>query len=61
MLRINGDRRRVEVASVRSEHFASVPTLKSPDRITVLEEERICAFYAGGRRYAEPKRLGPVL
>jgi photosynthetic reaction center H subunit len=61
MLRINGDRRRVEVASVRSEQFANVPTLKSPDRITVLEEERICAYYAGGRRYAEPKRLGPVL
>jgi photosynthetic reaction center H subunit len=61
MLRINGDRRRVEVASVRSEHFASVPELKSPDRITVLEEERICAFYAGGRRYAEPGRLGPVI
>jgi len=46
---------------VRSEQFASVPSLKEPDRITVLEEERISAFYAGGRRYAEPKRVEPLV
>ena len=61
MLRLRKDPRKVEVVSVRAAHFAQVPTLKEPDRITLLEEERICAFYAGGRLYAEPKRLGPVL
>ena len=61
MLRLSGDRKKVEVASVRAAHFADVPILKDPNRITLLEEDQICAFYAGGRRYAEPKRLGPVL
>ncbi|HRI48893.1 MAG TPA: photosynthetic reaction center subunit H [Pseudomonadota bacterium] len=61
MLRLMREPRRVEVFAVRAEHFAHVPTLKDADRITLLEEERICAFYAGGRLYAEPKRLGPVL
>jgi photosynthetic reaction center H subunit len=61
MLRLQSETKRVEVASIRAAHFASVPTLRNADRVTVLEEERICAFYAGGRRYAEPKRLGPVV
>lgn len=61
MLRLLREPKKVEVASVRSEHFNSVPALKNPDRVTLLEEEQICAFYAGGRLYAEPKRLGPVL
>ena len=30
-------------------------------RITLLEEEQICAFYAGGRLYAEPKRARPLV
>jgi photosynthetic reaction center H subunit len=51
----------VEVASIKSAHFASVPTLKEPDRITVLEEEKISAFYAGGRLYADPSRVRPLL
>jgi photosynthetic reaction center H subunit len=61
MLRLLREPKKVEVASIHAEHFASVPVLKNPDRITQLEEERICAFYAGGRLYADPKRLGPVL
>jgi photosynthetic reaction center H subunit len=61
MLLLDRDSKKVRVASIRSDHFANVPTLKEPNRISVLEEERISAFYAGGRRYAEPKRLGPVL
>jgi photosynthetic reaction center H subunit len=51
----------IEVASIKSAHFASVPTLKEPDRITVLEEEKISAFYAGGRLYADPQRARPLL
>ena len=61
MMRLRKERRKVEVASIRSAHFSSVPTTKSPDRITVLEEEKICAFYAGGRLYGTAKRLGPVV
>jgi len=61
MLLLHREPRQVAVHALRAEHFASVPTLKEPDRVTVLEEEKICAFYAGGRRYADPKRLGPVV
>jgi photosynthetic reaction center H subunit len=53
--------RRVRVSALRAEQFSAVPALKQPDRITLLEEERISAFYAGGRRYAEPKRTEPLL
>lgn len=61
MALVKRDTKRVEVYALRAEHFASVPTTKEADRITLLEEERISAFYAGGRLYAEPKRLGPVV
>lgn len=61
MLRLRGEPKKVEVVSVRAAHFASVPSLKEPDRVTVLEEERICAFFAGGRLYGEQGRLGPVV
>lgn len=61
MLRLLGDTRSVDVYSLLAAQFAGVPTLKNAERITTLEEERISAFYAGGRLYAEPRRLGPVL
>jgi photosynthetic reaction center H subunit len=61
MMLVRKERKKVEVSALRAEHFASVPTTKESDRITTLEEEKIQAFYAGGRRYAEPKRLGPVV
>jgi photosynthetic reaction center H subunit len=54
-------RKRVSVSALLAEQFVAVPVLKEPDRITLLEEERISAFYAGGRRFAEPKRLEPLL
>ena len=61
MLRVDGETKKIRVASIKAEHFANVPTLKEADRITLLEEDRIGAFYASGRLYAEPKRLGPVV
>jgi len=39
-------------------HFAGVPTTKSTSQITKLEEEKICAYYAGGTLYATPERMG---
>jgi photosynthetic reaction center H subunit len=61
MLLLDRDSKTVKVHALRAEQFASVPQLKEPDRITPLEEERVSAFFAGGRLYAEPKRLGPVV
>lgn len=60
-LRILSEPKQVQVMAIKSNQFSNVPALKQPDRVTMLEEERICAYYAGGRLYADPKRLGPVL
>jgi photosynthetic reaction center H subunit len=59
--KIDGGRRQVKVKSIRGAHFADVPGLRDPDQVTLLEEDRICAYYAGGNLYATPSRLGPVL
>lgn len=61
MLRVQGDTKTVDVVSVLAAQFAAVPTIKEPNRLTVLEEEKISAYFAGGRLYAEPKRQEPLL
>lgn len=51
----------VKVESITGRQFADVPGLSNPDLITLREEDRICAYYAGGHLYAEPQRMGPLL
>ncbi|MEJ2541364.1 MAG: photosynthetic reaction center subunit H [Gemmatimonadota bacterium] len=51
----------VRVKAIFGHHFPDVPGLRVPDRITLLEEDRIVAYYAGGYRYAEPSRNEPLL
>ncbi len=58
---LKADTGQVTVASLKAGQFAAVPTTKDPDSITVNEEERISAFYAGGRLYADPRRAEPLL
>lgn len=52
---------RVKVHSIYEEHFAGVPATKVPDQVTLLEEDKICAYYAGGKLYADRARLEPQL
>jgi photosynthetic reaction center H subunit len=59
--RISKRRRRIDVVSILARHFAKVPGIANPDRVTLLEEDRITAYYAGGHLYAEPSRLGPIV
>lgn len=54
MAKVKSDR--VRVKSIHAEQFAGVPTLAASDQITLLEEEKICAWYAGGTLYADAKR-----
>ena len=64
MARVSGgflSGRRIEVNAIRADQFHKVPGLKDPDQITVWEEERISAFYAGGRLYATTRRAEPLL
>lgn len=58
---IDAKRRRIAVQSILGHQFAGVPELKNPDLVTLLEEDRIVAYYGGGKLYATPARLGPVL
>lgn len=49
-------RNQVEVNSIYGMHFADVPGTRKPDEVTMLEEEKISAYYGGGTLYADPKR-----
>ena len=61
LTRIWGGKKRVEVKSITSKQFIKVPGLRNPDVVTRLEEDRICAFYAGGHLYATPERAEPLV
>ena len=53
--------RSVQVASVLGHQFADVPGTRLPDQVTLLEEDRIAAYYGAGTLYAEPSRQEPLL
>ncbi|MDG1170334.1 MAG: photosynthetic reaction center subunit H [Sulfitobacter sp.] len=55
--RIKSDR--VAVRSLYAGNMAGIPTTKSDAEITLLEEEKITAYYGGGTLYADPARLEP--
>lgn len=59
--KIDGARRRVAVKSILGSQFATVPGLANPDQVTLLEEDRITAYYGGGNLYATPARAEPFL
>ncbi len=59
MARIGTDR--VTVRSLHAHNWEAVPTIRSAGEVTLLEEEKIMAYYAGGTLYATPERAGTVL
>jgi photosynthetic reaction center H subunit len=61
LVTIDATRRKVKVVSVLARHFAAAPGLRSPEQITMREEDRISAYFGGGHMYATPDRLGPLL
>lgn len=61
LARIWGGKKRIEVKSITSKQFMKVPGLRNPDVVTRLEEDKICAFYAGGHLYAIPERVEPLV
>jgi len=54
-------RRQVAVQSILGAQFAEVPALRRDDQITLLEEERVMAYYGAGTLFAEPSRREPLL
>ncbi len=58
---ISNNGRYLRVASIKAEHFANVPTLSNPKQVTLLEEDKITAYYGGGHMYAFPERSEPLI
>jgi photosynthetic reaction center H subunit len=54
MVKIWADR--VRINAISSDLFAGVPKTRVPSEVTLLEEEKIGAYYAGGTMYAAAKR-----
>ena len=54
-------RRRVDVQAILAAQFADVPALRNPDSVTLLEEEKVAAYYGAGTLYATPERADPLL
>ncbi|RYZ01412.1 MAG: photosynthetic reaction center subunit H [Comamonadaceae bacterium] len=55
------DGQRVRVRSILASQFVNVPGTRHPDVVTMLEEEKIMAYYGGGTLYATPQRQEPLL
>lgn len=52
--------KRIEVKAIFAAHFRDVPQTAASDKITLLEEDKIVAYYAGGMLYADPARAEPL-
>lgn len=51
----------VRVQAVLGRHFADVPGLRNPDAISLLEEDKVSAYYGAGTLYATPDRQEPFM
>jgi len=49
------------VQAILAHQFANVPLTKSSEQITLLEEEKITAYYGAGTLYATPERQEPII
>ena len=49
----------IRVNALYGHQFANVPRLTSPDRITLLEEDKIMGYFGGGLLMADDKRAEP--
>jgi photosynthetic reaction center H subunit len=53
--------KKVQIHAIYGKHFADVPVTKSSTQLTLLEEEKISAYYGGGILYASQDRTDPLL
>ena len=51
----------VYVHAITGAQFQNVPKTKSPDEVTLLEEEKVAAYYGGGQLYATASRQEPLV
>lgn len=50
----------VHIHSLYAEHYADAPTIRSAGQVTLLEEDKISAYFAGGKLYAGA-RIEPLI
>lgn len=51
----------IRVNAIYSQQFANVPQLRSPDQVTLLEEDKIMGYFGGGLLFADKERAEPWL
>ena len=59
--KVNVKRRSVTVSALMASQLAGVPGTRDPDKVTLLEEDKITAYYGGGTLYATPQRTESML
>lgn len=52
--------RQVSTPSILAHHFADIPRIAAPDRVTLREEDKIMAYFSAGELYGTPDRLEPL-
>ena len=57
--KIKGDR--VVIRSLHAHNVMGIPKIKKAGMITLLEEEKIMAYFGGGTLYADPSRAEPLI
>ena len=58
---VDAKRRRIGVNALLAGQFAAVPAIRNPDKVTLLEEDKITAYYGAGTLYATAARAEPLL
>lgn len=58
---VHGNKRTVSIYAVHGHHVAGAPVTKSPDQVTLLEEDQIVGYFGAGHLYATPDRQEPWL
>ena len=51
----------VRVVSVTASQLAAAPVTRLPEQVTLLEEDKISAYFGGGHFYATPERSEPLV
>jgi photosynthetic reaction center H subunit len=52
---------RLLVKSITAAQFTDVPAIRRDDQITLLEEDKVMAYFAGGHLYATAARSEPII
>jgi photosynthetic reaction center H subunit len=58
---VNSRKGYIHVEALLGHQFADVPATRDSDTVTILEEEKIVAYYGAGTLYATAKRAEPLL